>query len=436
MKNFSGKRMAYKDRDANGSRKLRSDKSAAASPRVFLGRQPILDSREQLIAFELLFRHTEAAAGAVIADEVQATSRLLVNTFSHFGVERVLGGKRAFINVSASMIESNVIEALPRETFVLEILESVRPDAEIIARCRGLKAAGYMLALDDFVYRDDLEPMLALASYVKLDIRALGVEGCAQQLPRLRARGLTVIAEKVETREEWRACRDLKVDGYQGYYFARPETLSMRRIDPSVQRLMQLFNLIMGEADSALIEQEFKHDVALSFNLLRYINCVGFNLLHRVDSIKHALVVLGHARLARWVSLLLMSHSRSDQPQALYKTALVRARMIELLGRKHLPAAEQDFLFMTGMFSLLDVILEMPLADSLANLTLPQAVNDALLRDCGPYAPFLRLCRASEDPDCMPIPKVIEAAGVALHEVSVAHMEALAWVDGLEQVRA
>ena len=405
-------------------------------PRVFLGRQPILDGKEQLVAYELLFRHAEAATGAVIDDEVRATSRLLVNTFSQFGVERVLGGRRAFINVSAAMLESDVIEALPSDTFVLEILENVNPDAAVLERCRALCAAGYTLALDDFVYREELEPLLALARYVKLDVRALGIEGCAQQMKRLRALGVTIIAEKVETRDEWRACRDLRVDGYQGYFFAIPETLSMRRIDPSVQRLMQLFNLILGEAENARIEQEFRHDVALSFNLLRYINCVGFNLLHRVDSIKHALVVLGRARLARWVSLLLMSHSRSEQPQAVYKTALVRARMLELLGRRHLPESDHDFLFMTGMFSLLDVILEMPMVDSLANLTLPQAVQDALLRDCGPYAPFLRLCRASEDPDCMPLSVMMEVAGVEAHEVSVAHIEALAWAEGLEGLAA
>ncbi|MHB8428739.1 MAG: EAL and HDOD domain-containing protein [Acidiferrobacterales bacterium] len=425
--------MVHNDRHANSSRKNLTAQGAETPSRAFLGRQPILDSKERLIAYELLFRHAEGATGAVIADEVQATSRLLVNTFSHFGIERVLGGKRAFINISAAMIDSGMIEALPSETFVLEILESVRPDGAVVDRCRELRAAGYELALDDFVYREDLEPLLSLATYVKLDVRALGVEGFAEQMKLLRARGLTVIAEKVETREEWRACRDLRVGGYQGYYFARPETLSMSRIDPSVQRLMQLFNLILGEADSALIEQEFKRDVALSFNLLRYINCVGFNLLHRVDSIKHALVVLGRARLARWVSLLLMSHSRGDQPLALYKTALVRARMIELLGRTHLPVAEHDFLFMTGMFSLLDVILGMPLADSLANLTLPQAVTDALLKDCGPYAPYLRLCRASEDPDHTVLSEVFRSAGVEPYEVSVVHLEALAWVEGLEE---
>ncbi len=425
--------MPNNDLQANRGQKNGIADPAEAPPRVFLGRQPILDCKEQLIAYELLFRHAEAATGAVIANEMQATSRLLVNTFSHFGVERVLAGKRAFVNVSASMIESEAIEALPHETFVLEILESVRPNAAVVERCRALRAAGYTLALDDFVYREELEPLLALARYVKLDVRALGIEGCAQQMRKLRARGLTIIAEKVETREEWRACRDLRVDGYQGYYFARPETLSMHRIDPSVQRLMQLFNLILGQADSALIEQEFKHDVALSFNLLRYINCVGFNLLHRVDSIKHALVVLGYVRLARWVSLLLMSHGRSDQPRALFKTALVRARMVELLGRAHLPRTEHDFLFMTGMFSLLDVILEMPLTNALDHLQLPQAVCDALLNDCGPYAPYLRLCRASEDPDRVSLSQVIQTSGLDLSEVTAAHLEALAWAEGFRE---
>ncbi len=404
---------------------------AAPASEVFVGRQPILTSDQKLFSYELLFRHNATATGAQVVDDVVATSRLLVNTFNNLGVEQVLGDKRAFINVSAGLLQTEVIESLPPHKVVLEILENVEPGAAVVERCAALQLKGYQFALDDFVYRPEFEPLLKLASYVKLDIRALGLEQTAQQARLLRGRGLRLLAEKVETYAEFHACRAMLFTHYQGYYFARPETLSAKSIDPSTHSVMQLFNLVVSQAEPAAIEAAFRQDVALTYNLLKYINSVGFGLTHTVETIARALVVLGHKKLARWLSLLLLSGSKSKHgaPLALFRIALTRARMVELLGQHHLPQADQDFLFMTGMFSLLDAMLDKPLEGILADLTLPEVVRDALMHASGRYSPFLQLACACESMDFARIAALAHSHGLDAVQINMAHMQALAWAE-------
>ena len=398
---------------------------------IFVGRQPILSSEQKIVAYELLFRGSARSASAQVLDGSQATSRLLVNTFSNFGIERVLGDKLGFINATADLLMSDAIAALPAERVVLEILEDVEPTPDLVKRCQGLKAMGYRIALDDFCYRPEFEPLLALTSYVKLDVRALTASQLDEHMRLLGNRKLQLLAEKVETRDEFRALKARGIDFYQGYYFARPETLSMKRLDPSVQHIMQLFNLTIGNAEPKIIEAGFRQDVALSYNLLRYINSVGFGLAHKIGTIKHALVLLGRVKLARWLSLLLFSMAKSENPapQALFQAALARARLAELLGRSRLGDSHQDNLFMVGMFSLLDAILDTPLHDSLQNLALPPPVQEALLAGSGPYAPYLELCRACEQPDFGRMAELAEKIGLTVEKISRAELDALVWAE-------
>jgi EAL and modified HD-GYP domain-containing signal transduction protein len=396
---------------------------------AFIGRQPIVNDEQQLVAYELLFRGAQQSAGARVTDGSQATSRLLINAFNNFGVERVLGDKRAFVNVTAHLLESDVVDLLPRERVVLEILEDVAPTPAVVERCRRLREAGYQLALDDFVYRPEYEPLLELAHYVKLDVRALGPAGIAAQVGLSRRHGAWLLAEKVETREEFRACRELSIEYYQGYFFAQPETLSTKRVDPTAQRVIYLFNLVVGDADQKVVEREFRQDVTLSYNLLRYINSVGFGLMNKVRSIQHALVILGRAKLARWLSLLMMSGVQSTVPQALFRTALVRARLTELLGGRRLPPPDHDLLFMLGMFSLLDALLDQPLADVLAALRLPEAVTGALLRNEGKLAPYLQMALACERDDLECLERLAPQHDLKVADISGAHLEALGWAE-------
>lgn len=403
---------------------------AGAAREVFVGRQPILDNDQTVCAFELLFRDSAGAGAARVLDGTAATSKLLVNTFNSLGIERVLGGKRAFINVSAELLLNSALETLPPSKVVLEILETIRPTPTVVARCRKLVELGYSLALDDFVYHRDYDSLIALAEYVKLDIRALGVLQLAEHARLLPPHNVKLLAEKVETQQEFRTCRDLRFEYYQGYYFARPETLTARDIDPQTQRLMRLFNLAATRAELGRIALEFKPDVALSLNLLRYLNSAGFGLGRKLGSVQEALLILGYEKLARWLSLLMLSGTtRNVAPNALFRVALTRARLMELLGARTLPEKEQDYLFMTGMLSLLDAMLDAPLATILKNLTLPDAVSAALLQDSGPYAPYLQIARAAEQDDPARVEVLARALDLGLAAFTATQLKAFEWAD-------
>jgi EAL and modified HD-GYP domain-containing signal transduction protein len=410
-------------------------KVTGTGDKLLIGRQPILDRQQRIVAYELLFRSGAPATGMPPVDGVLATSQVLVNTFNHLGLDEVLGDKRAFINVSAEFLARDVLELLPAKRVVLEILESVKPTPEVVERARGLVNAGFEIALDDFVYTPEWEPLIALARHIKIDIRAQGMRQTAAVVARLRGRGPALLAEKVENMQETNACQDLGFEHFQGYYFAKPEVLSTRRLDPSVQNAMSLFNLVIGKADLARIEAGFRNDVALTYNLLRFINSVGMGLTHKVTQVRHALVVLGHAKLARWLSLLLMSYPGANvAPHALFRTALARARLAEILGQKRLGAQEQDMLFITGMFSLLDALLGKPLAEVLGSLTLPPEVSEALLKGSGPLAPYLKLVLAIERGEEAAVDAAARQLGVGYAELGAAQAAALGWAEQMGSV--
>jgi EAL and modified HD-GYP domain-containing signal transduction protein len=409
-----------------------STPAASGNDDLLLGRQPILDRQQRLVAYELLFRCSRMPRGGEILDGVMATSRVLVNTLNHLGLDKVLGDKKAFINVSAEFLANDVIELLPRERVVLEILESVTPGPEVVARCQQLRDAGFELALDDFVYHESREPLIPLASYIKIDLRAQDMAATRNLVTRLRARVPALLAEKVETLEDFRACQAMGFDYFQGYYFARPEVLSAKRLDPAMQSALQLFNLVANKAEIGRIEAGFREDVALTYNFLRYINSVGMGLTHKVTQLRHALVVLGYTKLSRWLSLLLMSFpGHSGASHALFRTALVRARLAELLGQKRLGERERDLLFVAGMFSMLDALLGRPLSESLGELNLPTEVPDALLRKTGPLAPYLTLVHAIESADFPAVEIGTHALGLSVEQVNVAHSSALGWAEQL-----
>lgn len=399
---------------------------------VFIGRQPILDKHHQLVAYELLFRTAGSSGAGALPDGTVATGRVLANALNQLGLHTVLGGKKAFLNVTMEFLQQGLHELLPRECAVLEILESVEPTPELVARCAQLRADGYELALDDFVYSPAWEPLLDLATYVKLDVRALGMAGIAKLAGRLRGRRFALLAEKVETVDEFRRCLDLGFDYFQGYYFAKPELLGTKRVDPALPNAINLFNLVVGKAEIARIEAGFRQDVALSYGLLKFINSVGMGLVHRVTGIRHALVVLGHSKLARWLSLLMLSlPGQGVAPQALFHVALTRARLTELLGQKRLSPKEHDLLFMMGMFSALDALLGKPLQEALSGIMLPPEVGDALLRGTGRLAPYLQLARACEDMDVAGVQRLAGSVGFTLTDVNTVQHQALAWAEGL-----
>jgi EAL and modified HD-GYP domain-containing signal transduction protein len=398
---------------------------------AFIGRQPIVDLQQKIIAYELLFRHSADASAALISDDLSAGTKVLVNTFSNMDANWLLGDKLAFINIATPMLESDFLELLPPKRVVLELIETVEATPERVARIQNLRRMGFRFALDDFDHRPINADLLPLADFIKVDIRELGPERTATLVHSLRGHSAKLIAEKVETRTEFRLCKELGFDYFQGYYFAHPETLSAKVINPAHATVLSLLNKVRDNADVKEIENGFKADVALSFKLLRYINSVGFGLSCEIQSIRHALAILGYQQLYRWLTLLLATAGNGSTPPALMKTAITRGRLTELLGQDYLEKSDRDNLFIVGIFSLLDAMLEMPMADILEKLYLPDTICDALLTRQGIYGPFLALSEACENSDPGRIEELAETMAMTPDSVNKAHLEALAWVEQL-----
>lgn len=399
---------------------------------AFVGRQPILNRQQQIIGYELLFRLNKDSVSADFTSDMQAGTNVLVNTLSNMGTDWLVGSKLAFINVAEAMLESNFLELLQPNRVVLEVVESTQPTPELLERLKDLRTQGFGIALDDFVLTPQTAPFMEHANYIKLDIQQLGmpqVPGLSKELRRYPA---LQVAEKVETKEEFKQCLDIGFDCFQGYYFAHPETLSAKVINPGYANILNLLNMLRNNAEIRDIENALKRDVALSFKLLRYINSAGFGLSCEIQSFRHAVTILGYQKLYRWLTLLLVTAgAETGAAPALLKTAVTRGRLVELLGSHFLDGQERDNLFIVGMFSLLDVLLDMPMDQILETLILPENVCDALQHRSGIYGPFLELTEACEDPEMTEVPRICEQLQISPEMLNKAHVQSLAWVEEL-----
>jgi EAL and modified HD-GYP domain-containing signal transduction protein len=401
------------------------------SSNAYIARQPIVDNKHRLFAYELLFRHSAHAQSAKIDTDIDAGITVIANALVNMGTEWLLKGKLAFVNMEVSMLMSSFSTLLPPEKVVIEILETVQVTPEVLERLGELKTAGYRFALDDYHYLPESEPLLALASFVKLDVLEHSPSELANMVKVIRKYPVEMIAEKVETPEQFRHCQALGFDYFQGYYFAHPENLVAKIINPVYGTVVQLMEKVRQEADTKELEMLFKKDVALTFKLLRYINSAGFGLSCEVQSIRHAVSILGMQPLYRWLTLLMVTAGGAPTMPTLARTAITRGRLCELIGKGCLSKGDQDNLFIVGVFSLLPAFLEMPMEQVLERIVIPEKLVDALAYRSGIYGPFLSLTEAVESGNYEQLENLASSLMLTPEQVSQAHLQALAWVEQL-----
>jgi EAL and modified HD-GYP domain-containing signal transduction protein len=407
---------------------------AAAAPRagihdVFVGRQPIFDHQERLYSYELLYR---AGAGSARADGVsldQMCRDTVLHTLLSIGLAPLTGGTLAFVNLTRQFLMARLYELFDPKTVVVELLETVEPDDEVVAECERLVSMGYTLALDDFVNAPGYEPLLRLAKVVKIDVLNKSEAELRRAVAELKPYGVRVLAERVETAEVRDQCRALGYTLFQGYFYSRPQVVSHRELGVEQVAVVRLMNLLgdPSVADAA-IENAFKGDPSLSYKLLRIANSAAMGA-RGVSSIGHALRMVGRQPLHRWLTLLFVSSSASQSAVAreLAVQALARGRLAELVAERSGRRAEAGAMFLTGLFSLLDALLRMPMAGVLAPMHIAAEVKAALLSRSGPYAAVLALVEAQEHGDWAAVDDAAAAVGVAPALVSKAYTESLAW---------
>jgi c-di-GMP-related signal transduction protein len=402
---------------------------------IYLGRQPILDREQRIYAFELLFR-SGSANRAVIVDDVSATSAVVIRTLSEFGIETVLGKYSGFINCDTAFLMSDEIELLPPEKVVLEILETAVATDAVQQRCIDLKEKGFRFALDDFRGTNSANrQFLPLVDIIKVDIFKMipsQLEAVTREVTGLNA---LLLAEKVESQEEFARCSALGYHLFQGYYFSRPEIIAGKRLSPAHVTVIRLLALIQQDAELAEIEEIFKQHPTLGVNLLRLANSAATGLRSPLRSIGSAIVILGRRQLQRWLLLLMLaegSQGAGSKPLLLHLAA-TRGRFMELVA---LPgkggAVLADSAFIAGIVSVMDALLGLPMEKVVTSLGLAPEVSLALLKREGALGELLNLAQALEEEDQGAVVEFVAAhsqSGVDL--LNQTQGKALAWANSI-----
>ena len=364
----------------------------------YLARQPLLDRNQALFGYELLFRNTPANA-AEIDSALTATADVLAHA-AQLGLPRAIGDATAFLNVDTEVLMSDIFSFLPRERTVVELVGSVEASEQVLWRLAELSGHGFRFAAEASAHGSRLGRLLPLLDFVKVDLRAVPVVTLLGLVPRLRGTGKRLIAEKVESKDEYKTCLDLGFDYFQGFYFARPSVIAGRKLSPSQLALVDLMNLVTSDADNREVERAIKRDVTLSINLLRIVNTPAAGLRQRIDSLGQALVVLGRRQLQRWLQIMLYAEggTRGHANTPLLMLASTRARLMELLAQRLRPGQPRvaDIAFTVGIMSLMDALFSVPMADLVEQIPVSEEVTDALLRRTGFFGELLRLSESIE----------------------------------------
>ena len=404
----------------------------------FLARQPILNRSQRLVAYELLFRHAAERNEATITDDAEATATVIAHA-SELGMGQVVGDQMAFVNVDTVGLMSDFIRFLPNERVILEILETVKATPEVLERVRELKRAGFKFALDDVVAEsDDVQKLQPLCDVIKVDIKDMQ-PGTLPALARvLKNPGQKLLAEKVETIEEFQQCMALGFEYFQGYYFARPVILSGKKITPSQMTILHLLDLLNADADSHAIERSVKHDALITLNLLRLVNTPAVGARYRINSVGHALVVLGRRQLQRWLQILLYVKSGQTQEftSPLLQMATTRGKTIELMMEKLRPGQRisADIGFTVGIMSLMDTLFSIKMKDVLDSVNVLDEVRAALLHRAGDYGGMLSLIEHIELADEGPtLARMLHELQLSPAELYAIQLAAFEWVNDYAQ---
>lgn len=396
----------------------------------YAARQPILDKEKKLFAYELLFRDSiDNIFPDIDADE--ATTKMIEASNFNLGISEFTGNKPAFINFTLETLIQGYPETLTTEEVVVEILETVKPGKKLLAICKDLHEKGYTIALDDYIHQSVWQHFYPFISIIKIDWQDTSiatikdVKVAIQDFPHIK-----LLAEKVETYEEYNQALELDFELFQGFFFAKPEMVKTKSLSPSQMAMAELlYETSKKDLDLASITSVFERDVTLSYKLLRYANSAIFKRRNEISTIKQALVTLGSEELKRFLGLMFASNINPDKPSELINAAMVRAKFCELMASEVKPPIDNSIAFLTGLLSLIDAIVDEELASILSKLPLAQEIKDTLLTRKGVMASLIMLLEFIERAEWSKTTTVMETLGLEKSDVIKSYNEAIAWAD-------
>ncbi|MBI3186421.1 MAG: HDOD domain-containing protein [Gammaproteobacteria bacterium] len=394
-------------------------------PDIFIGRQPIFDRKLRVHAYELLFRSgnaNNAAFGKVSADG--ATSTTIVNAFMEFGLDKLVGNKMAFINLTESFLFTENALPIPPQQVVVEVLEDIPINFQLIKAVERLKTEGFTIALDDYIYNPAHKPLVALADIIKIDIMQISREDLIRHATQLKKFNAKLLAEKIETMDEFELCHKLGFEYFQGYFLSKPRVIQGKSLPTNKLAVLNLLAVLQKEeSDIEELEEAIGFDVSITYRILKLMNSAFFNYSKKIESIRQAVIILGRQKLSSWASMLALS-SMSDRPGEMIHMAMTRAKMCELLADKAGIKPLEPF-FTTGLFSSLDIMMERELSEIIAPLPLSADIVAALLQHEGVKGEALTCVLAYEISDF----ESAKFLNLTADDIYVTHIEAITWAN-------
>jgi c-di-GMP-related signal transduction protein len=407
--------------------------SFATSPTRFIARQPIFDREEKVYGYELLFR--SGLENLYTAKDGDAAARDVADNFLNADARILTAGQKAFINATRQFLIDEYATLLPKDKTVIEILETIEPDEEVLEACRALKDWGYVIALDDFVYDEKFQPFIDLANLIKIDFKISSSESRRQAVERFAPRGIQLLAEKVETREEFAEARGCGYSYFQGYFFCKPQIIPSVHI-PAFKvhylRILQAIN--QPDLDRDEIVDLIEREISLCYKLLRLMNSSLFGFRREISSTSHALALLGDREVRKWASVAAVLGIAGNKPNELVSTSLARGRCCELLVASQGTVTQGPSMFLLGVLSLMDAMLGRPIAEIVSEIALPEMVRAALLGEPNRFRKVLDLVKAFEAGEWSNVSELAAEIHVEESKVSAAYLQAVDWVQRIFKI--
>lgn len=398
---------------------------------VYIARQPILNSQKKLFAYELLYRGTETTQLKDVDGE-QATSSLLSSTFFMDSINIISGAKPCFVNFTEDLLLKHIPETFPQNKVVVEVLESVEPTDEIIHICRSLNKQGYKIALDDFVYDPKMLPLVRCADIIKIDIRLTPLEIIRDTLGKLTGYRKALLAEKVETIEEFELAKELGFHYFQGFFFSKPEKIRLRELNPAKVNHFKLLSEIAGnKATLENLHKIISSDVVLSYKLLRYINSAYYYREEKVKNVKHAIAYLGEREIRKFLMLITVAQMGKDKPDELIRLSLIRAKFCELVAGTMYSDEITSKAYLMGLFSLIDSMLNMKMDVIMGKLPLADDIKEALIYRSGTLASLLNVITAYERKNEKVLAQMPAELSIDSNQLTTMYLDALKYTSCL-----
>ena len=405
---------------------------------AYLARQPILDREGKIFAYELLFRDSPTSDTAIIASDVLATAQVLENVLNNIGIQRLIGNNKAFVNCSRNMLLDNLFGLLNPKYFVLEVLEDVEVDDAVVKAIQRYKSLGFEIALDDFIFNDEFiqrfKPLFPYVNYVKMDVVDNSLEAMTKAAGFFQVLGIKLLAEKVEDEATFKRCQDAGYDYFQGFFFAKPELVTGRKIDATSATILQLILLLRSRPSLEDLCESLSKNTDIATNLLRFVNSNSDTKHSQIETVKDAIVWVGMRNIHEWLMLMLYARPEMGMtPQAspLFQNVSQRAKFLETLARE-MDGQNDSFCakaFMVGLLSRMDALVRAPLETILPDAPTDDEMQEALLNRTGRLGQLLQLADAVELDDSQAIHSAIMDLGLTATQLKYCITESYSWTN-------